>query len=242
MQEGLGISKELNKHLIEGVQPIFVAIGTPDDFERAEAEHPEIPQKISNNLGLKNLKNVDWENGTYGAPNQGESGEDGSLVKCKAYIISPIDNANKFSKKFGSCTGLIVAGIDKKTGKNISFAAHIGSFFLEGFDANLNKRLTEMKDRCKPGTMDAVIIGGVTKGVSLDKIYTTNIKFLSDVTQKILKFEPVIVNGPKKGMMENDDFFYDNEHRRVYLVRSKVNDKVGSFVAGDVDKEENKQK
>jgi hypothetical protein len=220
MGESLGVSKESNKHLIEGVRPIFVAIGTPEDFERAENEHPEIPQKISNNFGLKNLKNVDWENGTYGAPYWGESGESGSLVKPKAYIISPIDNSNKFSTGVGACTGLIVAGKDKHTGENISFATHQASFFLENFETDLNKRLMEMKERCAEGTIDAVIIGGVTRGVSLEKIYTTNMKFLSGVTQKILKFEPVIVNGPKKGTLNNDDFFYDNEHRRVYLVRS----------------------
>src|SRR3989344_5035175 len=140
-------TRKLSAHLIEGVGPIMVCIGSFDDFKRVEQEHPEHSQQMSNNFALHGLKNVDWFKGAYGFLQ-----EDFLTNGHETYVISAIDDSNKFSLKFSSCIGLIIAGIDKITGKNISFVVHRRALpgDLEfNFRIDLAITLNNMKQRCK---------------------------------------------------------------------------------------------
>ena len=135
--------------------------------------------------------------------------------------------------------GLIVAGIDKKTGENISFITHQPSSFSEDFTVDLKKRLNEMKERCRQGSVDAIIVGGISNSNELfKKIYVKTIHFLSKETRQTFGFEPVIVNGPKVLVpVTVDEVSFDNKNRRLYLIRSKVNSNIGSFVDSSFNKQ-----
>ena len=149
-----------SEHLKEGIQPIMFCIGTPQQFqENPGAERETFREKSSNNNKDRNIN-------YYGDPkelnrqNFRNAGE-------HSYVISSVDGSNKFSKSFKNCTGLIVAGIDRVTGKNISFMSHEDpDFFLGGefgktsFIDDLTERLDELKERSIEGTVDAVIMGG----------------------------------------------------------------------------------
>lgn len=179
-----------------------------------------------------------------------------------SYVISPIDSLNKFSKSFKNCTGLVVTGIDKETGKNISFLSHQDpAYFLYKKDSSkfvkdLREQIEKLKKRCLDGTIDAVIVGGnyfkndkqfqegylnsIRKQFQED--YLNSIKLLSQETENILGFEPVVMTGPKTNPGGGrDNVFYDNDHRRLYIVRPKVADEsTKSYLPSDIDKQEEK--
>ena len=223
------------EHLKEGAKPIVVCIGAPDDFRNSglAARNP------SQAFNLDALHNVQWK----GSP-----------------VASPLDNSNKFSENFCFCIGLIVAGEDKVTGQNISFLMHQDPISIMGSNAlrSILKLLTEIKERCKEGTIDSVVIGG--KGSSTyDNTYSEPIKFLGKEVQKILGFEPTIINGPKNTSVQNyqeeifaesgdessqyhDDIYYDNDHRRLYFVRPRVNPDAPDFLPSDLEKEKDNWK
>lgn len=241
MIEGPKIPNNLNDHLAEGVKPIIACVGEYSDFKKLKSEYPGHIQQLNNKFGLGDAKNIDWENGTYGAPYQAEAGEEGSLGRPNAYLISPIDGANKLSRKFVACTGIVVSGIDKETGKNISFVTHQSPPISSSFDflTDLRMRLMEMKKRCKAGTIDAVFVGGRSSGksgVPEKEQYENITNTLSAEVQEILGFRPIIINGAKKDLVF-DDIYYDNENRRLYFVRGQLDSKVGNFIADDVEKE-----
>jgi hypothetical protein len=240
MKEGLSVSKP-QEHLLEGVTPIIACVGTFDDF--AMSKDPSLGE-ISE-LEIKGLKSVDWEKGIY-ASGKGKALSGGP----ETYIISAIDSSNKFSQTLTPCTGLVAAGKEnKKNGKNISFLSHQDpEWFLsskkDDFIKDLRKRLLEIKERSKPGTIDVRIIGGdysVDPVKDYRKEYLESIKLLSSEIKEILKFEPLIVNGPKKSleMYDWDDIYYDTEHRRLYVVRPKVNQKTPDFRPSEIHKFKN---
>ncbi len=247
MKEELNVSK-LNGHLIEGVKPIIACIGSLDDFKKSEILIEHHQGHISNNFLLNNLKNIDWKRGIYGSEDR-----DCLTAGPTTYVISAIDESNKFSEGFGACTGLIVAGIDKRTKKNISFVTHqppfvnSGNFvnssgkrliYFEDFANDLEKRFLEMKERCEPNTIDVAIVGGT--GSVLKEMYVKTIQLLSDKTQQILGFKPIVVNDPKTINFKFDNIYYDNNHRRLYFIRPGVDPDTGSFVPSDADNEKGK--
>ena len=100
-----------------------------------------------------------------------------------------------------------------------------------------------MKEKCKPGTLDAIILGeNYFKGVhrsganaSLAEDYITSIKLLSSEINNVLNFEPTVMTGPKRTPRE-DDVFYDNNNRRVYIQRPTVgNSTTDSYQPKDID-------
>lgn len=245
MNEGIKIYKP-QEHLKEGVKPIIGCIGIPNDFnfDWDTVEQRVMEKQFGNSLG--EVHDVDY----YSDPdylkrnnflNNGYS----------TYVISPVDDIDKLSTRFLDCTGLVVTGIDKKTGKNISFLSHQDpKEFLsdnkDQFTVHLRQRFAEIKDRCIPSTIDAVIIGG--NYITLPKSrspykqnYLNSIKLLSLETKQALGFEPSVINGPKQDMGE-DKVYYDNENRRLYFIRPKVNPDTGSFVYSDIEEEKKRWK
>lgn len=236
-------------HLIEGVKPIMVCIGSIDDFKKTESEYKNHKEQITNDFELKGLKNLDWENGLYGSHEEKDFITSGPGT----FLISTIDDSNKFSKGLVACISLIVAGVDKKTGRDISFMTHQPPYMssLSPFPNGIKKRLIEMNERCKPGTMDAIILGGKYRNDDLGKIYLDNINFLSSKTKEFLGFEPIVINGPKtktnqfpyefeREQKYSDDVYYDNNNRRTYFVRPKVNPNTNDFTSSNVQEEKTK--
>jgi len=157
-----------------------------------------------------------------------------------------------FSESFKNCTGLIVAGIDKETGESVSFLSHEDpDYFLryasatEKFADDLRERIQELKDRCEEGTIDAVIVGGnyFSDRPKYRENYLMSIAVVSKEVKSVLGFEPVVITGPKTTSGQ-DDVFYDNSHRRLYIMRTKVaQEGTKSYLPSDiVDKREGWEK
>jgi hypothetical protein len=172
----------------------------------------------------------------------------------KSYVMSPVDGKNKISMEHVTCTGIIVTGIDKDTGENISFASHQDPEWVlcelkDKFTDDLRKNLAEIKSRCLPNTIDAVVIGGTHRKyqpgyektvaghqaiIDYQKNYLDAIKLLEEETKEILGFKPTLVNGPKTH--GSDDYLYETKERRLYFIRTYLNPAVGDFPASDIDK------
>ncbi|MDP3725402.1 MAG: hypothetical protein Q8R20_02965, partial [Nanoarchaeota archaeon] len=108
-------------------------------------------------------------------------------------------------------------------------------------------RLEELKKQSAEGTLDAVIIGGnYTKNDPFyEKNYLDSIRLLEQEVQSELGFNPVVMTGPKivrHGEREShDDIYYDNEKRRLYIMRPEVgNASTESFLPSDLEKQKEK--
>mgnify|MGYP001616859372 CR=1 FL=1 len=230
-----------SEHLKEGVRPIMAGIGTRNQFMSHSGAEKIIFERADTDTS--GMHNVDY----YGNP------EDLAEKKFKnagkySYVISPIDNSDKFSKSFLNCTGRVVTGQDKNTGEDISFLSHQDpAYFLRETNRNvflsdLRQRLNELKEKGAEGTVDAVIIGGnyLPNNAEFQKHYLESIKLLSEETLKILGFEPVVMTGPKT-TPGADDVFYDNKNRRLYIMRPEVGKaSTESFVQSKIEEQEKK--
>ncbi len=223
MNEGLNVSKK-ESHLKEGVTPIMTCIGSLREF----------PEEISTGLKLQEMKDVDWFKHKEG----------------EGYVVSSVDSSSKFSREFFVCMGLLVAGITPE-GKRLSFLTHQVPNILvrsdevaEKFRLDIKTHLEEIKEKCVPGTIDAVLVGGEVNDVVSPKVeYEEAIKKLGQVVQETLGFEPVVINGPKN-FGGSDEVYYDNDKRRLYFVReygSNVNRNTQSFVPSDIERRKNRE-
>lgn len=230
---------------------IMACLGSYDDFGIKDA-YPEKGKDYDSapliiDFKLKNPKNIDQES------SKKEIKENNFLGGEKTYVFSEIDNSDKFSRKLTRCIGLIVSGIDKQTGQNISFVSHQDPFKIllekrEEFEKHLKQRLNEMKARCIEKSIDAVMIGGIyMSDIQLDanhviEHYKEPVQFIGKETKDILKLEPIVINGPKtlRGRAF-DDIYFDNDNRRLYFLRPKINnsDTPGpkDFAPSDIEKQ-----
>jgi hypothetical protein len=208
----------------------MACVGTPDEFRaNPGAEKSAFCKDVFDVTGADN---VDY----YGSPTYlaGQNFKNGGW---ESYVISPVDNLDKFSRSFKNCTGIVVVGYDKRTGENISFLSHEDpAYFLDkytnqnNFVSDLRQRLLELKERCAEGTIDAAIVGGnyfkdrdIDNSPRYREHYRDSIELLSDETEKILGFKPVVITGPKR-IKGRDHIFYENKHRRLYISRPEVGD------------------
>jgi hypothetical protein len=142
------------------------------------------------------------------------------------YIISAIDNANKYSTNYHDCTGLVVVGRDKETGQEISFLTHqnpdnIINEGLQNFSNDLSERLIDLRSRCEEGTVDAVLFGGKLFNTLDRHDYDEMIETVSGITSGALGFKPNIIRKPKQGKLLGDIAVFDNSHRRLYFMREE---------------------
>ena len=223
-------------HLKEGIRPIMACVGTYEQFGGHHAV-----EKLARDIdaGAGSAHNVDYYGNPEDLSRRGFKNKDRYL-----YVISPVDNLDKFSKSFRDCTGVVVTGLDKKTGKNISFLSHQDpQHFLKeenknAFVHDLRQQLRAIRELSKEGTIDAIIVGGnyfnmEDSGEFADK-YVASIAFLSKEIKEALGFEPLIKTGPKV-VGGSDDILLDTKHRRLYVVRPEVGDvTTESFVTSDM--------
>lgn len=248
------------KHLKEGVRPIMACIGTLDQFQEDENKRrfgiwdEVFDERSAKRHNKSHARNVDY----YESPNNLKEQNYKNAGKY-SYVISPIDNSNKFSEKFRNCTGLIVTGQDKSTGENISFLSHQDPhYFLtlkdnkNHFVEDLRQQLSALKEKCLEGTIDAIIVGGnyiedfgeFADEQQYKKDYLESIALLSSEVSRSLGFEPIVMTGPKTFPDGGkDDVYYDNEHRRIYIIRPSYDigkESTKSFAPGDVDEQKKK--
>ena len=235
MKEAPGSSFESHdfpkfKHLKDVSDAIIACVGT---FEQITKD--PIAQKkhfLDKLLQSSKVHNVDY----FGDPI--------SLVEKKmknagknSYAISPIDDLDKFSNTFKNCTGLLVTGKDKETGKNISFLSHQDPGYFLNKEDNRRAFTSDLRQR----TVDAVIVGGNTqRSGKFHKDYLESIQFLSTEVTSVFGFEPVVMTGPKT-VAGGENVIYDNEHRRLYVVRPEVgNETTESFLPSDIQTQQKK--
>jgi hypothetical protein len=247
-QKQILAKKKTLEHLENDALPIMACIGTREDFEKEPG--------LTSSLGCwgenrtKTIYVDYWEypqaNFLKGIKNAGE----------KTYAISEINDFDKFSLRYKSCMGIVVAGKEKMTEKNISFFSHLDSTKIlpEGkirnhFLVDINVLLKEIQERSVYGTIDAVIFGGnyldsdnVEKNdlmmlmdkVEFEKNYRDFVYLLSDQIFESLGFRPTIIAGPKT-ITGCDDVIYDNDHRRLYVRRPKIGETSSeSFISQDL--------
>jgi len=237
-QDRKSINPLKSEHLEEGVSPIMACVGTLKQFEEDGEEVAEImTSEKTQHVNYFEEADILTKDGFK---NAGDN----------SYIISPIDSQDKFSDTFENCTGIVAVGRDRETGKDISFMSHQDpSYFLEDkkwgnhFSKDLRKQLLELKERSARGSVDVVIVGG--NYLSFDDVdhdyekqYKKSIKVLSSKVKDILGFEPVVIAGPKQ-VEGPDDIYYNNEKRRLYIIRPEVGKaSTGSFLPRDMKEQE----
>lgn len=221
-------NKKTNKHLREGVSPIVACVGNSEDFKYDGKINWILsgkPINYAHDIAF-GAKPEELKRDVFEFKNDGH----------ESYVISPVDSIDKYSKNYHDCTGVIITGKEKGTGKNISFMSHQDpSYFLgahsQKFPEDLTNQIQELKKRCEGGTIDAVIFGGrYAKGKNYEvsnpgrdlfiEEYKKSIRFLSENIKSLVGFEPLVIVGPKTEPGA-DTVFYDNDTRRLFLVRNK---------------------
>ncbi len=226
-----------SEHLKEGVSPIIASIGEQnreddDEYWRMQDMFGQQKYHIDFFKSGISLELGDSKNG----------GE-------QTYIISPVNSKNKYTDELIDCTSVIAVGMDKKTGKNISFLSHemslrrlklenknknhkdrefdIHDKFIEDFKSSLK----ELKEKSEEKTVDIVIAGGkilmkdkklpstMTDSARYDSNYTRTIEGISKLVEDEFGFQPVVITGPKV-FDGSDVVLFDNKNRRLYIKRS----------------------
>lgn len=145
------------------------------------------------------------------------------------YIISPIDERDKYSSWYFDCTGIVCSGISKYTDKKVSFLSHQDPLkilykYKSDFSEALYMRLKQMMEISYAWTIDIGIFGWNIKNKDIYVFdYTEAIKLIRDTVEKILgnnlgnNIEALI--GPSNSSEDEDthifannatDFYYDN--------------------------------
>ena len=196
------------KHLEKGIPHIIVCL--EDYANPREAKSLKHVQALKN--GSQNIKYL--SNKEYYREHNISSDPEGT------YAISEVSSENKFSENFLNCTGLVIVGIDKETGDNISIVTHQQSdttISSEAFKKHLTEALQKMKQVARKGSIDAVIVGGNDDNDNLEE-YKESIKAVTAIAELILGFEPRLATGPKlTANNEPTNIYFDTEHRRLYL-------------------------
>lgn len=220
-----------NKHLKDGIKPIMVCVGFPD--QRLH-QSDKIDYNFRFSGEISNVDNVDYEGSILELEKKGMKN-----AGVQTYVISKINEKDKFSRKFYDCTGVIVVGKDIKTMKDISFMSHqdpkkcfskennkLNKKIEEEFEKDIEEQLEKIKNKSTEKTIDALIIGGnyLNEGKDGDedfykKNYEKQIKFLKEKIFEKFGFYPEVAPGPKL-TSGSDAIFFDNKNRRVYLSRN----------------------
>jgi hypothetical protein len=207
-----------SEHLNEGERPIVASVG-----EEMTETYKKIPIEKALELDV-----VDFYGKKETLDEQGQLHGDE-----QTYVISPIGTNDKVSSSYYDCVGVAVVGRDKETGENISFLSHACPWSIlpgrtehENFRRDLEARLSEMKERCLPNTIDATIVGGNYTRAQKERFvrnYNSSIEVIGFITEKALGFQPVIMTGPKE-TEDPENVYFDTKNRRLYIDRTEVGD------------------
>ncbi len=222
-------------------KPIFICLVEmeTDDLGRAYIGRDFFN---SNGVDIRNATNVDMN--AAGATLDGRGVLHDEMGG--TYAISAVDSESKYTKGLQDCTCLVVSGISKKTGENISFLTHqdpkefMGKHRNEFIDA-LEGQLDKIKLKCKARTIDAVLLGGklfpdpnyLGDKQKIRDEYLDPVALISSTVKDTLGFRPTIINGPKNKEDCSDEVYYVNNERKINLVRSNVKKMNKDFIYSD---------
>ena len=130
-----------------------------------------------------------------------------------------------YSKDYGNCIGVVVIGINKKTGEPLTLMTHQNTEELPGFGEGMEERFMQelssylkiMKQQTKKGSMDCVRFGGFDGGYGSDSEYEKSINLATAVVKKELGLELRVVAEPN--MEGTTDAYFDAKNRTLYIVR-----------------------
>ena len=223
-------SDEINHfaHLEKGIQPIRACI--MDRFLNHSSE-----EKNQLNLIKSGADFVDWHSNEFifnksSVREKGKTGE---------WVISYISETDKYSTDYWNCTGVVAVGTRKEDGKQVSLLTHQNPHqFLnddQKFTEDLSGSLQELKNTCKPGTVDVVILGG-NQDFS-DDWYIRSISLVDKICKDSLGFTPDVITGPDFSNNGPAQAYFETQTRRLYFARpeQKHNDLNESFSAADVE-------
>lgn len=198
----------------------------------------------------ENAEYVDYSGETYHLTRNGQIGIP------RGYVLSRPSEHNKFSREYFNCSGMVVVGVDKTTGKNISILTHQDpSRILSGvrgtsqFQEDLTSVCRSLFLRAEAGSIDVVIFGGdygipEKQGIVNDAPgrqdktrhddYIDAVTLAADVAHSELGVEPVVVLGPRTVGHDAVSAFLDTQKRRLYLTRKGNPDVDKDFPASDV--------
>lgn len=251
-----------SEHLTEGFSPIIASISSeqsadgvsPDKAVPTEQyRRRPFPEVRAGRLPepKEGTQNVDW----FAQPEKLDEQHfiHGGEKEERTYVISPLNEQDKFSHEFINCVGVVVTGKDKETGNNISFFVHATPLAIisddhvhvkERFIGDLHSQMEEIKKRSVAGSIDAVMFGGNYLKMETATMgeYIKMMKLVSGEMNKDLGFEPVIMTGPKTGLGE-DNVYYDNKNRRLHIVRPETGvDSSAGYLPKDIMKKEKEWK
>ncbi len=147
----------------------------------------------------------------------------------ESYVISELDESDKFSSEYYDCIGLFAVGTEGN--KNISILTHqdaharetnIGDKLAvrsqsEAYEHDLRVTLRALKDRSESGTIDVVIFGGYDTS---PETYVASVKLVARVSQEVLGVDPVVIAGPKGTGSGDTAVECDTQRRRIFIAQA----------------------
>jgi len=188
------------EHLKQGFKPIITCI--------VDKNNQESSLDVFNNIKNSGA-NIDY------------------LKDSSGYNLSNIDNVNKYSEDYSTCTGIVAVGIDKNTKERISFLTHHNPILFDNketssvnehkkFQDNLDFLLKDFHERTEDGSVDILLFGGS----SSSNFSSDSIKYLNNVIKKEFKFKPTIVTDTNS-VGDIISVFLDTKNSRFYFLTNE---------------------
>lgn len=150
------------------------------------------------------------------------------------YIISNINEKDKYSKSFFNCTGLVGFGIDKDTKQVVSFLSHQNPDSFLGvhktdFIQDMKKTLLAFNEKIVPKSMSVMGFGG-HYDEEYQKEYLSSCAMLSKLVQEYTKKELEFITGPNMAFKKDEhgvvtglegptSIFVNTKNKRIFLLR-----------------------
>ncbi|MBI5470150.1 hypothetical protein HY968_02400 [Candidatus Kaiserbacteria bacterium] len=125
--------------------------------------------------------------------------------------FSNIDEKDKYSEGYKNCIGIVVIGFDPALGKNISFLCHLmpnqvarleykhSKVVIEKHHKHLEtlgKKLKEIKERCKPGSLTVGIVGGNMFDEEGQEHYDNALNNVGEVIYSTTRLNTYVLHSP----------------------------------------------
>jgi hypothetical protein len=204
---------------------IMVSVG---ERRGHDVEHSE--REVHSDL----IKKLDADPVQWGAKTEVLNEREQKNAGSGSYVISKVDEENKYSEAYGPCTGIAVVGTEKVGGKNISLLTHQAPHSIdEDFIKALTEELAQLKSLSKLGTIDVLMYGGTVvthktifgRTKTEDAYYNQIIEKLNTAIKDALGVEPRIFGANTTGFT---NVVLDTENRRLHMERAE-GDAFGDF-------------
>lgn len=160
------------------------------------------------------------------------------------FIISHIDEKNKYSNGYFNCTSLVLVFKDKNTGKNKSLLTHQNpNHFLSDkkgtFKNSLISILKEVLKNREEWTIDIAILWWNTNDFWIQ--YIESIQFLQEIIKNIFWFNPILIWWPVNNLyydtnnLNSKDIYINTEKRQIqYFKLYNINTKDNEIIPTDI--------